>query len=204
MALSPKEFEQKVIGKKFDVDGYYGAQCWDLFGAFCKMEGIPVFNCTSTGYVKDIWNNRYSSGILKYFDIVDGKNYQNGDWVVFPTSYYLTPYSHIGMYWDGKLLGQNQPKPYTTLLAVDWKKSMGGLRFKKYPKPTPTQELKKGDQVQIIGTGNANSNGTGGTAYGIGWKRQILAVYSGRKFPYQVGNSRGTTGFYKRGGLKKL
>ena len=201
--ISAEAFEQKVIGKQYDIDGYFGAQCWDLFAYFCKCEGIPVFNCTITGYVKDIWNNRYNSGILKYFDVVSKSSLKDGDWVVFPTSYWLTPYSHIGMYWKGKLLAQNQNgKSYSTLMAVDWNKAYGGLRFKNYPKPK-TNELKVGDKVLIVNTGNSQANGKGRTAYGIGWKREILKIYANQPYPYQVGNKSGTTGFYKKGSVKK-
>ena len=46
--------------------------------------------------------------------------------------------------------------------------------------------------------------GNSNTAYGIGWERQILKVWDGRPFPYQVGNSTGTTGFYKASALQKM
>ncbi len=73
------------------------------------------------------------------------------------------------------------------------------------PKPTPTTELKVGDKVKIIGTGNGSSMGKANTAYGIGWTRQILKIWNGRPYPYQIGNSKGvTTGFYKASALKKL
>lgn len=71
------------------------------------------------------------------------------------------------------------------------------------PKPQPTG-LKVGDRVKIIGTGNGSSYGDSNTAGGIGWERQILKIWSGRPFPYQVGNSTGTTGFYKESSLQKL
>lgn len=71
------------------------------------------------------------------------------------------------------------------------------------PKPTPT-ELKVGDKVKIIGKGNGDSYGTSNTAYGIGWTREILKIYSGRPYPYRVGNKTGTTGFYKAEALEKL
>ena len=71
------------------------------------------------------------------------------------------------------------------------------------PTPTPT-ELKVGDKVQIIGTGNGSSYGGSNTAYGLGWTRYILRIWSGRPYPYQVGNNTGTTGFYKENALKKL
>lgn len=71
------------------------------------------------------------------------------------------------------------------------------------PKPQPTG-LQVGDRVKITGTGNGSSYGDSNTAYGIGWERQILRIWSGRPFPYQVGNSTGTTGFYKESSLQKL
>ena len=65
-------------------------------------------------------------------------------------------------------------------------------------------ELKVGDRVKITGTGNGASDGSSNTAYGIGWEREILKIYDGREYPYQVGNSSGTTGFYKASSLQKL
>jgi LysM repeat protein len=72
------------------------------------------------------------------------------------------------------------------------------------PAPTPTPGLQVGDTVKIIGTGNGSSYGCSNTAYGIGWTRQILDIWEGRAYPYQVGNSSGTTGFYKADALQKL
>ena len=78
-----------------------------------------------------------------------------------------------------------------------------------YTEPTPApapvdKTLHVGDKVKIVGTGNGASDGSSNTAYGIGWTREILKIYSGRKFPYQVGNSTGTTGFYPESSLEKL
>ena len=72
------------------------------------------------------------------------------------------------------------------------------------PTPAPSNTLNVGDKVKIVGTGNGSSYGTSNTAYGIGWSRQILRIWDGRPFPYQVGNSSGVTGFYKAEALKKL
>lgn len=66
------------------------------------------------------------------------------------------------------------------------------------------KELRIGDKVKIIKTGNANSFGTGGKAGGKGWTRYIMNIYPGRKYPYAVGNSTGITGFYKADALKRL
>lgn len=71
------------------------------------------------------------------------------------------------------------------------------------PTPAPSTELKVGDKVKIIGTGKASSYGDNPTAGGIGWNREILKIWNGRPYPYQVGNSTGTTGFYKESSLQK-
>lgn len=65
-------------------------------------------------------------------------------------------------------------------------------------------QLKVGDKVKITGIGNSNSYGTGRIAKGIGWEREILKIYKDREYPYQVGNIKGTTGFYKASSLKKI
>ena len=69
---------------------------------------------------------------------------------------------------------------------------------------TNSNRFKIGDTVRIINTGNGSSNGDSNIAYGIGWTRTILNIYEGRAFPYQVGDSTGTTGFYKETSLEKL
>lgn len=72
------------------------------------------------------------------------------------------------------------------------------------PTPTPTPDLQVGDTVIIRSTGKGDSYGSTNTAYGIGWTRQILNIYEGRPYPYQVGNETGTTGFYKADALEKI
>ena len=72
------------------------------------------------------------------------------------------------------------------------------------PTPAPTPSLQVGDKVKIVGIGNGSSYGDSNTAYGIGWTRQILRIWDGRPYPYQIGNGSGTTGFYKANALQKL
>ena len=94
--------------------------------------------------------------------------------------------------------------PYNTTGDLGW---MNESDIHMYNKPAPApvdKTLHVGDKVKIIGTGNGASDGSSNTAYGIGWTREILKIYSGRKFPYQVGNSTGTTGFYKESSLEKI
>lgn len=97
--------------------------------------------------------------------------------------------------------------PYNTTGDLGW---MDESSIKKYEEPTPTPtpspstELNVGDAVEIIGTGNGSAYGGSNIAYGIGWKRQILKIWNGKPYPYQVGNNTATTGFYKAEALKKI
>ena len=100
--------------------------------------------------------------------------------------------------------------PYNTTGDLGWMDE-SSIRKVEEPKPQPSPQpdpqptgLQVGDRVKITGTGNGSSYGDSNTAYGIGWTREILKIYSGRKFPYQVGNSTGTTGFYPESSLEKL
>ena len=98
--------------------------------------------------------------------------------------------------------------PYNTTGDLGWMDE-SSIRKADEPQPAPQPApqptgLQVGDRVRITGTGNGSSYGDSNTAYGIGWERQILRIWSGRPFPYQVGNSTGTTGFYKESSLQKL
>ncbi len=95
--------------------------------------------------------------------------------------------------------------PYNTEGDLGWMDESSITAYvEPAPEPTPTPApLAVGDTVKIIGTGNGSSYGTSNTAYGIGWTRQILRIWDGRAFPYQVGNSSGTTGFYKAEALQR-
>jgi hypothetical protein len=94
--------------------------------------------------------------------------------------------------------------PYNTTGDLGW---MDESSISPYSEPTPPAPqptgLQVGDTVVIVGTGNGSSYGDSNTAYGIGWTRQILRIWDGRSFPYQVGNNTGTTGFYRAEALQK-
>jgi len=109
---SYNEFKNQVLGKGFNIDGAYGNQCWDGYAKYCIYLGYPYAHCTTSGYVKDIYNNRKSNGILNYFDEV--YTMKAGDVCVFKEVKGVTPYSHIAIYDSdagngyGNFLGQNQ------------------------------------------------------------------------------------------------
>lgn len=98
--------------------------------------------------------------------------------------------------------------PYNTTGDLGWMDESSIAKYNEpTPTPTPTPQptgLQVGDKVKIIGTGNGSSYGDSNTAGGIGWQRQVLQIYEGRPFPYRIGNSTGTTGFYKADALQKL
>ena len=113
--MKANDFLKNTYGKYYDIDGYYGAQCWDYFAYLCTVIGSKIINCTSTGYVIDIWNNRKNNGVLDKFKEVPVSSLQNGDVVVFKNGGSLTPLSHIGVFagWLNKgstftLQAQNQ------------------------------------------------------------------------------------------------
>ena len=108
---TPQNFRDEVIGKRFDIDGAYGAQCWDGYAYYMQKIGYSYANCTTTGYVKDIWNNRASNGMLDSCEVITIM--QQGDIAVFANAP-ETPYSHIAIFMKdngngtGVFLGQNQ------------------------------------------------------------------------------------------------
>lgn len=66
------------------------------------------------------------------------------------------------------------------------------------------ESLPIGTEVEIKLPGKASKDGSGKIAFGIGWKRTILSYDPNALYPYQVGNSSGTTGYYKRDALTRL
>lgn len=111
MSKSYQEFKNMVLGKAFDIDGWYSAQCWDGYAYYMQYLGLKPAWCTSTGYVQDIYTNMDSNGMKEQTDLV--YNLQPGDIVVFPRNS-VTPLSHVAIFDSdagngyGNFLGQNQ------------------------------------------------------------------------------------------------
>lgn len=111
MSKSYQEFKNMVLGKAFDVDGWYSAQCWDGYAYYMQYLGLKPAWCTTTGYVQDIYTNMDSNGMKEQCDLV--YNLQAGDIVVFPVNS-VTPLSHVAIFDSdagngyGNFLGQNQ------------------------------------------------------------------------------------------------
>lgn len=68
-----------------------------------------------------------------------------------------------------------------------------------------SSDLKVGDRVLIVGSYAESSTSTQALhSKAKGWKRVILKIYEGREYPYRVGDSTGTTGFFKAESLEKI
>lgn len=112
-----KTFKSKWMNKGTDVDGAYGWQCWDFYAQWCRENGVPFANCTVSGYVKDLWEQRRTNGILKYFDEVEIM--EEGDVAVFKEVAGWTPVSHVALFDSdagggfGWFFGQNQGSQLT-------------------------------------------------------------------------------------------
>ncbi len=113
--ISPSEFSRIAIEKgAMDIDGAYGYQCVDLFLYYTKL----CFDFTCRGNADDFFLERYTNGLLNYFDVVEGviEDYhklEDGDWVCWGSCYHA-PNSHVAMFRHdagnnfGIFLGQNQ------------------------------------------------------------------------------------------------
>lgn len=107
-----QEYKSRSNGNAYDIDGSFGAQCWDGYADYCKYLGLPYANCTNTGYARDIWEQRHENGILNYFDEVE--TMQAGDVAIFMVVVDVVPYSHVAIFDSdagggyGWFFGQNQ------------------------------------------------------------------------------------------------
>lgn len=117
------KFVKEHDGKAYDVDGYYGDQCWDLFGRYCWEMGIfNKFDCGTSPYkyVYGIPKKYSTSGADKYFDAVKPEDVQSGDWLFWDRGS-SCELSHVALlvekYDDGTGLCLSQTKGEGTRLV---------------------------------------------------------------------------------------
>lgn len=146
---TPHEYYLQVIGKAFDEDGSYGAQCVDGFKHFCRTQlGLHLGSiCHPTGYATSIWDNFDELGLGQYFDKVPANAMVDGDWAIWQMNSRSCPYSHVAMFrldngnGTGIFLGQNQMgHPEYTQVNIFYDGLRGAFRPKIYhPQPAPVQ-----------------------------------------------------------------
>ena len=154
--ITPHEYYLSVNGKKIDMDGAYGGQCWDLYAHYMKTLGYKYANCTTTGYVKDIWNNRKTNGMLDSCIEVSVNELQDGDIAVWGNCD-ACPKSHIAIFrkdngnGTGIFLGQNQSGQYVDQKSFTYTGIIGVFRPKCYIVKN-TCPFKKSGTVEAIET----------------------------------------------------
>ncbi|POH58254.1 CHAP domain-containing protein [Arthrobacter glacialis] len=89
--------------KYIDVDGSYGAQCWDLWEKYCRSvigcSGISTQFSPNPGYASALWDGYARNGASSYFTQVSASSTPvKGDvaiWKYGQHPYY--PYSHVAI-----------------------------------------------------------------------------------------------------------
>lgn len=148
-------YKNATLGACTDVDGVYGAQCFDLASDFWKNYSGRWLSSCGTGAAKGTVNCWQQNAGNDFVMVWDKTKLQAGDWVVFDSG----QYGHIGMalgeYNKGyvTLLGQNQGGGYcfgggssANIININLNSFIGAFRPKSYikpePKPTPAPQPK--------------------------------------------------------------
>lgn len=144
-------FKNYTYGGCWDVDGAYGAQCWDLGALFWMnytSNGRSLSTC-GTGAAYGAWNCKEQNAGDDFELIYDATQLQAGDWVIFGGG----QYGHVGMALGGynngyvALYGQNQGGKAcegggssANVINISTKNFLGAFRPKSYIKVEPTPE----------------------------------------------------------------
>lgn len=100
-----EQFMAAVKGNSYDIDGYYGAQCWDGAALLWQQLGLTLY--TGNGLAIGCWDLKRDINKYDQFSLITDVNaLRAGDVVV------MRP-NHIGFFvgWNGsamQILGQNQ------------------------------------------------------------------------------------------------
>lgn len=148
---SPQAFANQTLGVCLDVDGYYGAQCWDSMSAFFYNYAGRVLQTCGTGAAKGtIADGCWQQNAGNEFTMIwDPTQIQAGDIAVYSTG----QWGHIGMamgdYNNGyfTLLGQNQGGAACpgggaagNIINLSTRDFIGAFRPNIYIKPAPAPE----------------------------------------------------------------
>ena len=148
---SPEAYKNAVLGQCIDVDGWYGAQCFDLASDFWSNYAGRWLKSCGTGAAKGtIQDGCWQQNAGDDFEMIwDATKIQAGDWVVFTNG----QYGHIGMALGGNnrgyvaLLGQNQGGKScegggaaANIINISLKNFGGAFRPKDYIIPEPEPE----------------------------------------------------------------
>ena len=148
---SPQAFANATLGVCLDVDGYYGAQCWDSMSAFFYNYTGRILQTCGTGAAKGtIADGCWQINAGNEFTMIwNPAEIQAGDIAVYSTG----QWGHIGMamgdYNNGyfTLLGQNQGGAACpgggaagNIINLSTRDFIGAFRPNIYIKPAPAPE----------------------------------------------------------------
>lgn len=146
-----QHFKDYTYGKCWNVDGYAGAQCWDLSSlhAMNYTANKRVFSTCGTGAAKGMWNCKEQNAGSEYDLVYSINNVKVGDILVFGGGTYGHTGIAAGPVTNGyiALLGQNQGGSAcpgggssTNIINISVKNFLGAFHPKTYVDPTPTPE----------------------------------------------------------------
>lgn len=188
--MDAETFYNETIGKKFDLDGVPAEQpyqCADYFKQACHVTLGYHWACGGDGYVDNWWYNRTDS-MKKDFEFVrDWHELKNGDFVIWANaSRGSTPFnlSHIAMYHNGYMVGQNQPHPYVNRVYEPesvWSQMLGAFRFKKWQEDAHKEY---NDLKQVNAEGTEKSTRKVATSFHVYRKKDSPVQMTKKTFKY--------------------
>lgn len=193
---SPEAFTRETIGKCWNLDGYYGSQCWDLGDLFWLNYAGRILSTCGTGSAKGtIENGCYEINAGNEFDMIwNPADLKPGDWVVFNNG----QFGHIGMavgnYNNGyiTLLGTNQGgEPceqggaVASIVNISLHYFIGAFRPKIYEEPQPQPEPSSDTHVVIKG------ETLGEIILDNGWYEDYNTLYGNNGYAQSIANCNG-------------
>lgn len=164
-----EHFRDYTLGKCWDVDGYYGAQCWDLASLHSMnyTNDGRVFSTCGTGAAKGMWDCKEQNAGTEYDLVYDIYITNVGDIAVFNGGVWGHTCVIAGPVNNGYVacLGQNQGGPAcpgggaaTNIVNISIREFRGAFRPKTYaPNPEPTPQPQKDCGVWEVESGDTMS-----------------------------------------------
>lgn len=157
---SPDAFRNAVINNSYNVDGYYGAQCWDGGALFWLNAVGRTLSTGGTGAMRGAWEAARGVNAGSEFELITDRNaIRKGDWCFFGGSQWghggMAMSSNLGNY--VRLLGQNQSGGNTdngapfSEINMSLNNFLGAFRYKRWntapaPAPTPAPAPRKSNE----------------------------------------------------------
>ena len=149
--------KSEVIGQSIDIDHFYGPQCWDFVAyVMANYYGGRAIPCTTSGFVKDIANDRATNGILAFCtDVGLTTALEPGDICVWGNCNEC-PDSHIALYDHDEgqnsvfFLGQNQGGYGVTIQQIPVNGIIGVFRPDHIAGEEDSPVQKTADPVEVL------------------------------------------------------